>query len=354
MHGTYVPSSRGKSGGRCAGDTIFSGRRATGRGTKAKAGAIGRKAAADSASGAGATPEWASIYDEVTARIVAEPEGGRVPWVQPWARDEACIGGTVVAMPRNALTSRDYSGINVLILWFAAIEQGYPLQGWLTFRQALEAGGSVRKGERGTTIVYADKFVPGTERERAAQTDEPAKAIPFLKRFAVFNVAQCDGLPADIVPTPKPLPERELVPVAEALIAASGVDFRIGGGEAFYSPGQDFVQVPPQGAFFEQINFYRTALHELTHATSDPLRLDRRLTTDFGSKDYRAATLTPPDRVPEAHASAMSACRAQHGHPRHVVVTAKVDERPKAARCSSSGIGHDGAKAPGRYPISTS
>ncbi|HSI16909.1 MAG TPA: zincin-like metallopeptidase domain-containing protein [Sphingomonas sp.] len=226
------------------------------------------------------------MYDEVTARIIAELEGGRVPWVQPWASNEGCIGGTVVAMPRNAATKRGYSGINVLILWFAAIEQDYPLQGWLTFRQALEAGGSVRKGERGTTVVYADAFTPQAERDRAREVGDDPKSIRFLKRFTVFNVAQCDGLPADIMPAPVPLPTRELVPVAESLIAASGVDFRIGGDEAYYSPSCDFVQVPPQPAFFDQINFYRTALHELTHATAHKSRLDRRITTDFGSKDY--------------------------------------------------------------------
>ncbi|MFX5570609.1 ArdC family protein, partial [Acinetobacter baumannii] len=87
---------------------------------------------------------------EVTARIIAELEAGRVPWVQPWGRP----GGTAPGLPRNALTARHYSGVNVLILWGAVIEHGFPSQGWLTFRQALEAGGAVRKGERGTTVVY--------------------------------------------------------------------------------------------------------------------------------------------------------------------------------------------------------
>src|SRR3546814_16457071 len=82
------------------------------------------------------------------------------------------------------------------------------------------------------------------------------------------------------------LPEREIVPVAEHVIAASGVDFRIGGERAFYVPSQDFVQVPPQPVFFEQINYYRTCLHELTHATGHPSRLDRQLFTGFGPQEY--------------------------------------------------------------------
>ena len=99
-------------------------------------------------------------------------------------------------------------------------------------------------------------------------------------------LAQCDGLRPGLDPDPAPLPERQIVPVAEQVIAASGIDFRVGGNRAFYVPAQDYVQVPPQPAFFEQINYYRTCLHELTHATGHPSRLARNLTTGFGSKDY--------------------------------------------------------------------
>lgn len=227
-------------------------------------------------------PARTNLYDEVTARIVADLEAGRVPWVQPWGRP----GGTGPGLPRNALTARRYSGVNVLILWGAVIEHAYPSQSWLTFKQALAAGGAVKKGERGTIVVYADRFTPDAEKTRAAETGNDAKTIAFLKRFTVFNVAQCEGLRPGLAPDPEPLPEREIVPVAEAVIAASGVDFRIGGASAFYVPSQDFVQVPPQPAFFEQINYYRTCLHELTHATGHPARLDRKLFTGFGTKDY--------------------------------------------------------------------
>lgn len=223
-----------------------------------------------------------NLYDEVAARIVVELEAGRLPWVQPWGR----TGGTGPGLPRNALTGRTYSGVNVLILWGAVIEQGWPSQSWLTFRQALEAGGCVRKGERGQCVVYADRFTPEAERARAARDGNDAKAVPFLKRFTVFNVAQCEGLREGLACDPAPLPEREIVPVAEEVIAASGVEFRVGGDRAFYVPSHDFVQVPPQPAFFEQVNYYRTCLHELTHATGHAKRLGRDLTNAFGSKDY--------------------------------------------------------------------
>jgi len=223
-----------------------------------------------------------NLYDEVTARIIAELEEGRVPWVQPWATG----ANPGPALPRNAVSGRAYSGINVLILWSAVIAGGYPTQGWLTFRQALDAGGNVRKGERGTIVVYADRFVPEGEKERAAESGDAAKAIPFLKRFVVFNVAQCEGLGAGLALEPLPVAAREIVPAAEALIAASGVDVRVGGDEAFYVPSADYVQVPPQPAFFEQLDYYRTCLHELTHATGHAWRLNRKLLNAFGSKHY--------------------------------------------------------------------
>lgn len=219
-----------------------------------------------------------SLYAEVTARVIAELEQGRLPWVQPW--DSAACGCT---MPANAARGRQYSGINVLILWSAVIERGYRLQRWLTFRQALNLGGHVRRGERGTVVCYADRFTPRAEEERARDEDREARQIAFLKRFTVFNVDQCEGLPEALTRLPDLPAERETIPHAEALIASTGADFRIGGSEAFYSPDADFVQVPPQQAFREQINFYRTALHELGHWTGHRSRLDRDLSGGFGS-----------------------------------------------------------------------
>ena len=126
------------------------------------------------------------------------------------------------------------------------------------------SAGNVRKGERGTTVVYADRFVPDDERRRAAETGEEAQAIPFLKRFTVFNTDQCEGLPEDVASVAPPPPPGLIEPQAEALIAATGAEFRIGGARAFYSPVGDFVQVPPPQAYFEPINWHRTAFHELS------------------------------------------------------------------------------------------
>jgi antirestriction protein ArdC len=81
----------------------------------------------------------------------------------------------------------------------------------------------------------------------------------------LINVAQCDGLPDELATKPEPLPEREIVPEAERLIKTTGADFRIGGERAFYAAARDFIQVPPQPAFHEQIYYYRTCFHELGH-----------------------------------------------------------------------------------------
>lgn len=225
----------------------------------------------------------ANLYDEITGKIIAEIEEGRLPWVQPWGRatTQAPLG-----LPKNAATSRAYSGINILILWGAVVQHGFPGQGWLTFRQALSLGGNVRKGERGTTVVYADRFTPEDEKRRAQETGEEPGKIAFLKRFTVFNTAQCDGLPEDIAVAAPPPPPGLIEPRVEALIEATGIDFRIGGDRAFYMPALDYVQVPPPQAYFEPIDWHRTALHEMGHASGHPTRLARDFSGSFGTKKY--------------------------------------------------------------------
>ena len=228
-------------------------------------------------------PDRTSLYDEITQKIIGELEQGRVPWVQPWGSGTTTAG---LGLPNNATNGRRYSGINILILWGAVITGGLTGQGWLTFRQALSRGGTVRKGAKGTTVVYVDRFTPDDAKAHARETGEQASSIPVLKRFTVFNVDQCENLPEDhAVATTPPLPNT-ILPQAEALIAATGADFRIGGDRAFYVPSLDYVQVPPPGAYFDPINWHRTALHELCHWTGSEKRLARDFSGSFGSKAY--------------------------------------------------------------------
>jgi antirestriction protein ArdC len=240
-----------------------------------------------SAAGTAAHPRPANdrtnLYEEITNKIIAELEAGCFPWVQPWGSSgvRAPLG-----LPRNATTGRRYSGINVLILWSAVVENGYSVQSWLTYRQALALGGHVRKGERGTTVVYADRFVPDDERQRAHERGAAPRAIPFLKRFTVFNVEQCQDLPDGIAAGPPPVDTDLILPQAEALIRAIGADLRIGGDKAYYDVAGDFIRVPPPQAFYEPINWSRTVCHEHVHWAGAAHRLNRDLSGPFGSKKY--------------------------------------------------------------------
>ncbi|RWE76454.1 zincin-like metallopeptidase domain-containing protein [Mesorhizobium sp.] len=230
-----------------------------------------------------AAADRSNLYDEITDKIIAELEVGRFPWVQPWGTAAA---KTSVALPTNASTHRAYSGINVLILWGAGVERGFPTQRWVTYRQAVALGGNVRRGERGTTVVYADRFVPDDEKKRARETGENAQAIPFLKRFTVFNIEQCEGLPDEVTASSPPQLATLIEPQVEALIKATGIDFRVSGDRAFYVPAFDYLQVPAPQAFFEPIDWHRTALHELGHATGHSSRLARDFSGSFGSRKY--------------------------------------------------------------------
>ena len=223
------------------------------------------------------------LYQRITDTIVAQLEQGRVPWVQPWGD---LPGTAAVGMPRNAATNRAYSGINVMLLWASGTALAYPTQRWLTFKQALGLGGCVRRGEKGTPVVYADRFTPEQERERAQQNGEEARSIAFLKQYTVFNAAQCDGLPEDLYVPPPPAREDLIEPRFRALMQASGLTIHLGGQMAFYRPADDAIVLPPPQAFHEPVNFHRTAAHEMSHATGAAHRLARDFTGRYGSEGY--------------------------------------------------------------------
>jgi antirestriction protein ArdC len=221
------------------------------------------------------------IYSEVTARIIAQLEAGVAPWACPWGADKAPI-----SLPRNAVTGRNYSGVNVLLLWAAVMDNSFASNVWMTFNQARDIGASVRKGSKGTMIVFADRFVPKNESERAACDGDEARGVFFMEKFYVFNADQIDNLPAKYAVEPLARDESEQLAASWEVIRASGADFRIGGDKAFYVPSLDYIAVPKVSQFHDQINWNRTALHELSHWTGHKSRLDRNLLNEFGSKDY--------------------------------------------------------------------
>lgn len=226
------------------------------------------------------------LYAEITSTITADLEAGTLPWVRPWGQGRA----PALALPSNYATGRTYSGINILLLWRAVIEHGFATHTWLTYKQAEALGAHVRRAERGTTIVYADRFTPAAERQRASKAGDLPGTVPFLKAFTVFNADQIDGLPAPL-PSSPPLDDARIEPVVRDLIQASGLDFRIGGHDAFYDRVWDYVQVPPAAAFPQPVNWHRTALHEMAHATGHINRLNRDMTGAFGSDLYACEEL---------------------------------------------------------------
>lgn len=210
------------------------------------------------------------LYDAVTRRIVAALEAGTPPWIQPWSTDPAD------PYPANLATGRAYRGINVLLLNLQAAARQYRVNRWMTYRQALAMGAQVRKGEVGTPVILFKMKEIRAEGEPAAP-DATARIVPLMRTFVVFNAAQIDGLPPELLPDPTAMPEWTPWESAELLLDASGAAISYGGSKAFYAPGQDRIQMPPRSAFAEGDAFYATALHELTHWTGHPSRCNRPL-----------------------------------------------------------------------------
>jgi antirestriction protein ArdC len=221
------------------------------------------------------------FYAEVSARIVAELEAGAAPWIKPWS---ASPGANT---PCNAVSNRPYSGCNVVLLWMAQAA-GYRTPRFLTFKQALELGGHVRKGERGTKVYFVKQLQIREDADEA-----PARLVPMMREYTVFNVDQCAGLP-DCVAIGKPMRHRNpdtRDELADAFLQSTGADIREGHGEACYVPSRDFISMPAFATFKGADQFYSTAFHELTHWTGHKSRLDRDLKNRFGSRSYAAEEL---------------------------------------------------------------
>jgi antirestriction protein ArdC len=238
------------------------------------------------------------LYADITNKIVAQLEQGVRPWHQPWNAQHKA--GSIGRPLRN--NGQPYQGVNVLVLWLTAFERGYACPLWLTFQQAKAAGGFVRKGEKGTTVVYANTFEK-TETDAATGEEHTAK-IPFLKAYTVFNAEQVEGLPGHysaLDEGSKNLAER--LDHAEGFFRHTGFDIRSGGNRACYSPSGDFIQMPPFGSFENREAFYSTLGHESIHATKH----ERRLNRSFDSKRFGDDGYAMEELVAELGAAYLSA-----------------------------------------------
>lgn len=225
----------------------------------------------------------ADVYTRVTDRIVSDLEKGVRTWMKPWS-----AGHAVDRLPSLPLrhNGTPYRGMNILLLWGEAIDKGYTQSRWMTYKQAEELGGHVRKGEHGSLVVYADTFSKTEENEKGEEVD---RAIPFMKGYTVFNVEQIEGLPARYYEPTAPRDDSralELIEEAESFFAATGAAFRHGGNRAFYAPHADFIQLPVPDAFRDAESYAATKAHELIHWSGHEQRMARAFGKRFGDHAY--------------------------------------------------------------------
>jgi antirestriction protein ArdC len=215
---------------------------------------------------------------EVTNDIVRLIEAGTTPWRRTW--DAGYLG-----LPVNAATGKTYHGGNVLCLMAATAKRGYGDNRWMSYRQAQEAGGQVRKGEKATAIEFWQfSRLTGADGEALDVIDE--KARPLHRIYSVFNAAQIDGIEAPARPE---RPAFEQIAAAESIITTSGVTIKHDGfNRAFYAAASDSIHVPERAAFDDAPSYYGTVLHELTHWTGHDSRLSRNLSALIGNDQARA------------------------------------------------------------------
>jgi len=223
-----------------------------------------------------------NVYEIVTERLLADMQAGVLPWARPWRTDGTAAGGAF--MPVNAATGRSYRGVNC---WLLAPPKGATVNRWLTYKQAADKGGHVRKGEKGQIAVFWKPHaltVAGGPKDDG--TEKAARSIPLLRYFTVFHVSQCDGLDEDIAvgPVVEPMPEAARHAAADKLMALASVQH--GGDRAFYAPSVDRIVLPQMTAFKAPADYYATALHELTHWTGHSSRLAREYGKRFGDSAY--------------------------------------------------------------------
>jgi len=210
------------------------------------------------------------IYESVTQSIIEQLEKGATPWIKPWKADSTA--------DKNLISQKPYQGVNRLILGLSSMVKGYDTPVWASFKQFESLGASVRKGEKGTAIVW---FSPITKENK--ETGE-VESFNALKTYYVFNVAQCDGI--EIQAPNKEEKTFNAIDAAEQRIIKTGAAISHGGDAAFYAPSVDRIQLPNKSAFNNESSYYATAFHELTHWSGAKHRLDRTFGKRFGDPAY--------------------------------------------------------------------
>ncbi len=214
-----------------------------------------------------------NLFDVITHRIIAEMENSRSSGKPLW-------NGSSSGIPVNFKSKQPYSGINILTLWLSAEDNQFTSNQWLTYQQARELGGQVRKGASGALCVYY-KAITLQEETIKGEVDE--RTIPWAKSFTLFNLGQIDGLVDTGV---SDRPGFDPIEDAEAILQSSGAKIVVEGARAFYSPSNDEIHLPDRTRFTKAANFYAVALHELVHWTGQDSRLGREFGKRFGDEAY--------------------------------------------------------------------
>lgn len=225
----------------------------------------------------------ADVYATVTNTIIAQLEAGTRPWAKSWKTGNA--GGDVgpFALPMRS-NGEAYQGINVVLLWGSKEANGFTSNRWYTFNQAKELGGFVRKGSKGSMVVYAGAINVEKEGENGETED---KRIPFMKTYVVFNADQIEGLGDVVEPVAPPVDDgSNLIATAQQYFDAVGATVRHGGDRAYWSGQSDHIQMPPRAAFADGVAYYATLGHEHIHWTGSKTRLDREFGKRFGDDRY--------------------------------------------------------------------
>ena len=245
-----------------------------------------------------------SIYEDVTRSIVEKLEAGVAPWVRPW-------GGGSGGLPFNALTHKTYRGINTICLW----SQCYADSRWITYKQAQAMGWQVKKGAKGSHIVFwtfLEKGEAGEESREGAKK----KHIPMARRYTVFNALQCDR--PDDVPVIEKLPTMDAAAEVFSRHHIAIHDY----GLACYSPDEDRVCMPPLPSFENESLYWSVALHEAGHWTGHKNRLNRDLNNRFGSQAYAAEELIA--ELASAFSCAVVGVPGTLRHPEYIAAWLKI------------------------------
>jgi antirestriction protein ArdC len=211
-----------------------------------------------------------TVYQEVTDSIIAQLEQGAMPWIKPWATDSTA--------DKNFLSQAPYKGINRLMLGLSSMVQGFNTPVWASFKQWQTVGANVRKGEKGTKIVF---YSPVTKENKATGDSE---SYNLLKTYYVFNASQVDGVTIQ-APTVSDKPFNA-IEAAELRIKLTGATITHGGDSAFYAPSVDKINVPHKASFLTEGNYYATVFHELVHWTGAKHRENREFGKRFGDNAY--------------------------------------------------------------------